>query len=84
MRTTLSIDDELLDKAKRQALDMGVTVSELVNRVLRRGLAAEPVSAQHYTTITFGEPQSVAVDWAGADDQLEHEHDEWLLRKASL
>lgn len=84
MRTTLSIEDDLLDKAKRQALDMGLTVSEVVNRVLRRGLNAAPAPPQTYTTITWGDPPTSAMDWVSTGQELDREELEWLRRKAML
>lgn len=84
MRTTLSIEDDLLDKAKRQALDMGLTVSEVVNRVLRRGLNAAPMPPQTYTTLTWGDPPAAVIDWVRTGQELDREEVEWLRRKAML
>lgn len=44
MRTTVSIDDELLASARRRARDRGQTLGHLVEAGLRRELA-EPVAA---------------------------------------
>lgn len=84
MRTTLTIDDDLLDQAKRQALELGLTVSEVVNRTLRRGLSAEPPPTHGYVTLTWGDPHAAAPDWTRASDHLSREDDEWLRRKAGL
>lgn len=84
MRTTLTIDDDLLDQAKRQALDLGLTVSEVVNRTLRRALSAEPAPPQSYATITWGDPQAPALDMARARERLDRDDDEWLRHKAGL
>jgi hypothetical protein len=40
MRTTVAIDDEVLDAAKRRAQARGTTLSRLVEHALRRELAA--------------------------------------------
>lgn len=40
MRTTIRIDDELLADLKREAHERDVSLSKLVNRMLRRGLEA--------------------------------------------
>ena len=40
MRTTLTIDDELLRQLKRRAADLGLPLKELVGRALRAGLLA--------------------------------------------
>ncbi|MBI5610241.1 MAG: ribbon-helix-helix protein, CopG family [Deltaproteobacteria bacterium] len=84
MHTTLTIDDDLLDQVKRQALELGLTVSEVVNRALRRGLSAESVPTQGSITLTWGDPHAATPDWAGPSEQLRREDDEWLRRKAAL
>lgn len=40
MRTTVSIDDELLVSARRRAAQRGLTLSDVVNQALQRDLAA--------------------------------------------
>jgi hypothetical protein len=42
MRTTVSIDDSLLERAKRRAAANGVTLGRFVEDALRRELAAAP------------------------------------------
>lgn len=41
MRTTVSISDELLEAAKRQASARGTTVGQVIEAALRRHLAAD-------------------------------------------
>lgn len=84
MRTTLTIDDDLLDQAKRQALDLGITVSEAVCRLLRRGLSADAARPRQFETLTYGDPQTSPVDSAASRATLEAEDDAWLRRKAAL
>ncbi len=43
MRTTLSIDDALLARAKQRAQERGLTLGRLVEDALRRELAADRV-----------------------------------------
>ncbi len=50
MRTTVSIDDELLGAAKRRARERGQTLGQVVETALRRELA-EPVVAGSLTPI---------------------------------
>ena len=38
MRTTLNIDDDLLRKAKHRAVDLNLSLSQLVDRALREAL----------------------------------------------
>ena len=48
MRTTLTIDDELLAAAKSMARDKSESVGEAVSELIRRGLSATPrVSKVH-------------------------------------
>jgi len=42
MRTTLVLEDQLFKIAKRTAGEEGTTLSEVVNRALRRHLLAKP------------------------------------------
>jgi len=44
MRTTLSIDDNLLKAAKRRARELGLTLGRFVEAALRRELARSPRS----------------------------------------
>ncbi len=84
MRTTLTIDDDLLDQAKRQALDLGISLSDAVCRLLRRGLAADTAQPRHFETITYGDPHPPAIDWAAGRVTLDAEDEQWLRRKAGL
>jgi hypothetical protein len=84
MRTTLTIDDDLLEQAKRQALELGVTVSEVVNRQLRRGLAQPSLSQTRPATITAGQAGGPPVDWDDVARRLDAEEFEWLRRKSAL
>ncbi|NBP88121.1 MAG: hypothetical protein EBU59_06350 [Planctomycetia bacterium] len=62
MRTTVRIDDSLLADLKRRAHDERCSLTELVNRVLRRGVRAlgeEETSSEpyHETTHAMGPPK---------------------------
>ena len=55
MRTSLVIDDELAREAKARAARAGVTLSELVNRALRRELAElEGAEDAPFQMVTYG------------------------------
>lgn len=45
MRTTIRLDDELLQRAKRAALDRGTTLTAVIEDALRRALSPEAVSS---------------------------------------
>jgi hypothetical protein len=55
VRTTVSIDDDVLGAAKRRAVDEGRTLGELITEVLRERLARRaPAEGQHYEAVTGG------------------------------
>jgi len=59
MRTTVIIEDTLFRKAKKQAAEMGITVSDVVNRALREAFT-QPKSAGSlppFRMVTFGRDQ---------------------------
>ncbi len=65
MRTTLTIDDQLLAELKERAHREGVPLKQLVNQVLRRGLdAPPPAERKRYRARTFsmGQPAVPGLD----------------------
>jgi hypothetical protein len=54
MRTTLVLDDELMKKVKRRAIELHTTVSELVNQALRDSLARAKHPAPAFEMVTYG------------------------------
>jgi hypothetical protein len=67
MRTTLHIDDDILQELKREARRASAPLREMVNRVLRLGLKRlHPASAPLYRCPTFamGFPPSANLDQA--------------------
>ena len=62
MRTTVAIDDDLLQELRQQAHDEGTSLAKLINRFLRRGIQGErTVSEQQppfrQRTYPMGEPR---------------------------
>ena len=56
MRTTISIDDDVLQTAKQRAADEGRTLGELITEALRERLARRPLAgAERYVALTAGE-----------------------------
>ncbi|UFS58848.1 hypothetical protein [Subtercola endophyticus] len=53
MRTTVSIDDALLDSAKKGARERGVTLGQYVESALRNEIAAPRTSAARFDPPTF-------------------------------
>jgi predicted transcriptional regulator len=49
MRTTLTLDDDIVDRLKRLAADEGITFKHAVNQALRDGLEARTRPRAHRT-----------------------------------
>jgi hypothetical protein len=84
MRTTLAIDDDLLDRARREAAERRLTVSEVVNRTLRRGFVQQPPSEGPLRTITFGTSGGAPPDRERLRAVLDDDELLWLRRKCGL
>ena len=54
MRTTLVLDDELLRRVKRRAVERGLSVSDIVNESLRESLDRPVPAALPFSMITYG------------------------------
>ncbi len=81
MRTTLTIDDDLLQQARQRALAAGRTFGDVINQALRRGLSSAPEvgpSRVSESTIVYGDPGEVFPE-VPADEDLA-----WLRQKANL
>jgi hypothetical protein len=79
MRTTLTLDDDVADKLKRQAERRGVSFKEVVNAALRNGLAARDagVRKRAYRVQVFASPFRRGIDPMKLNqlsDELEVEH----------
>jgi plasmid stability protein len=86
MRTTLTIDDKLAAALKKRAFETGKSFKEVVNEVLRAGLASQaPPKARPFKTKTFplgGPLPGINLDKA---NQLAADlEDEELIRKMRL
>jgi hypothetical protein len=47
MRTTLAIDDDLVNLLKRRARELGVPLRDVVNQTLRAGLGEQAKTCRH-------------------------------------
>ena len=56
MRTTLTLDDDVLELASRQAKLRGVSLSRTVSDLLRRGLSARTPSQEKDGIVVFQLP----------------------------
>jgi hypothetical protein len=86
MRTTLSIDDEILAELKERALRQNVPFKQVVNQVLRRGLEADsrPTARKPFRAKTFSMGQALI---PGLDKSLTIAaalEDEEVARKLAL
>lgn len=79
MRTTIRLDDELLTKAKRAALERGTTLTAVIEDALRRVLVpAEDVHREPFAMRTFrgdGLQPGVELDDTASLLDLMDEHD---------
>jgi len=79
MRTTIRLDDDLLRRAKREALERGTTLTAVIEDALRRALAPtgsgrrEPFRLQ--TFLGDGVQPGVDLDDSAALLDLMDEHD---------
>jgi hypothetical protein len=65
MRTTLAIDDSVLEEAKRTAESRGITLGELVTDTLRAAMReTDSHSAARYRAVTWGKPGDLVTDAA--------------------
>ena len=56
MRTTITLDDGLLERLKKRAGESGTSVSGLIERAVRLLLqASAPQLRDHFDLVTFGE-----------------------------
>lgn len=56
MRTTITLDDHLLERLKKRAVNSGTSVSRLVERAVRLLLQSPaPQQPEHFDLVTFGE-----------------------------
>jgi hypothetical protein len=60
MRTTLNIDDRLVDKAKHRAVDLGITLSDYVSRLIGRDLSETRPRPEPFQMVTYGNPRKRA------------------------
>lgn len=80
MRTTIRLDDDLLRRAKREALDRGTTLTAVIEDALRRALAPTGSSRREpFRMRTFlgdGVQPGVDLDDTSALLDLMDEHDD--------
>jgi hypothetical protein len=56
MRTTITLDDHLLERLKKRAVESGTSVSGLIERAVRLLLqASAPQRRDRFDLVTFGE-----------------------------
>jgi hypothetical protein len=86
VRTTLTIDDELMKEIREEAHTKGLPVKEVVNRALRAGLREynRPKSAKPYKCRTFSLGYPPLADLDRALDLAERLESEEIARKLAL
>lgn len=83
MRTTVDIDPHLLERLRDQAHREGVSVKEMLNRVLSRGLLEPAREPEPYECASFamGRPSTSIEKALALSDAL---HDEEVARELEL
>ena len=85
MRTTVRIDDDLMRELKQRAQDEQVSLTKLINRLLRVGLLSRryPKRRRRFRQETFsmGTPR---VDLSKALDLASRLEDEEIVRKLAM
>jgi hypothetical protein len=73
MRTTLDLDDRVLKRAKREALERGETLTRFIEEALRSRLA-EPAQLPPFrlTLLTKKGDARPGIDWDDRDSLYEH------------
>ena len=86
MRTTLTIDDDLMRELKQKANEAGSPVKEIVNKALRTGLKEidKPKPYKPYKCKTFSLGYPPRADLDHALDLAEKLEAEEIARKLSL
>lgn len=86
MRTTLTIDDDLLRELRQKANDTGSTLKEIVNKTLRTGLKDfnKPRPSKPYKCKTYSLGYPPRADLDHALDIAERLESEEIARKLSL
>lgn len=74
MRTTVLLDDDLFQQAKRRAADTGKSLSQVIAEALRSALQAKPpVAMERFRMVTFGGRRRVRHEPAELADALEED-----------
>lgn len=86
MRTTITIDDDLLQEMKKKAYETGSSFKEVVNRALRAGLKDidKPKTAEPYKCKTYSLGYPPRADLDHALDLAEDLESEEIVRKLLL
>ena len=86
MRTTLTIDDDLMRELKQKANETGSPIKEVVNKALRTGLKEidKPKPSKPYKCKTFSLGYPPRADLDHALDLAEKLEAEEIARKLSL
>jgi hypothetical protein len=75
VRTTLSIDDDVAAAVRRRQAERGTTLKQVINELLRAGLAAEPAEPVSWEPPTVAVGRVLVSDQRAWKDLLDHEDD---------
>jgi hypothetical protein len=71
MRTTLTVDDHLLQLARERAVALRIPLGDVINRALRRGLEADAPTHAGEATVVYGSPGDRGPDDAALRDWMQ-------------
>jgi len=84
MRTTISINDDLMTYLKKKAFETGKTLKEVINATLRAGIKEGGKTVKKYSCPEFSMGASARYDLDRALDLAEALENEEILRKIRL
>lgn len=84
MRTTLTVDDELMQLARQKSVMAHIPLGDVINRALRRGLAEDPVQRTGEPTLCYGDPATPGPDDATLRTWTNRLEDEEAVRQSGL
>ena len=86
MRTTLTIDDDMMRKIREKANKLGISLKEAINRALRSGVESIDDASRRkpYKCRTFSLGYPPKADLDRALDLAEHLEAEEIVRKLEL
>lgn len=84
MRTTVTLDDDVVAALRRIERERGISFKEAINSAVRAGLSGTAPTGSSFVVRAFSADISAGVDLRRANRLVADLEDEELLRKAEL